>query len=214
MLDGEKTEKTSGWEVPAKQVEALGEASSSAHPSSSTLPCTSELDQSTVGVPEASKHCNVDEKRFTLKGGVDPQMHMHKGTARQQPPDRRSEGQTAQTGGSANADETEDNSEQRFEERKLEGFIRIVFWQFQQLRMLLGTDLLLFSNGHQGAVSLHLMEVEREVSHSVSLPTCMSLYVILKCLKFIGTITSPSLEAEAEFKKYHIFSSCKYLLLC
>eukprot|EP01018_Ginkgo_biloba_P018774 Gb_32188 [translate_table: standard] len=42
------------------------------------------------------------------------------------------------------------------------GFLRVLFWQFHNLRMLLGSDLLLFSNEKHAAVSLHLWEVERQ----------------------------------------------------
>jgi hypothetical protein len=52
---------------------------------------------------------------------------------------------------------------------RAEGFLRVLFWQFQNLRMLLGSDLLLFSNEKHAAVSLHLMEIERQVGGS-SLP--------------------------------------------
>ncbi|KAG6547427.1 hypothetical protein Mapa_010875 [Marchantia paleacea] len=45
-----------------------------------------------------------------------------------------------------------------------EGFLRVLFWQFQNLRMLLGSDLLLFSNEKHAAVSLHLLEIERQVT--------------------------------------------------
>jgi len=44
-----------------------------------------------------------------------------------------------------------------------ESFLRVLFWQFQNLRMLLGSDLLLFSNEKHAAVSLHLMEIGRQV---------------------------------------------------
>ncbi|XP_024397701.1 uncharacterized protein [Physcomitrium patens] len=45
-----------------------------------------------------------------------------------------------------------------------ENFLRVLFWQFQNLRMLLGSDLLLFSNEKHVAVSLHLMEIGRQVT--------------------------------------------------
>ena len=44
-----------------------------------------------------------------------------------------------------------------------EGFLRVLFWEFHNLRMLLGSDLLVFSNEKHVAVSLHLWEVERQV---------------------------------------------------
>lgn len=45
-----------------------------------------------------------------------------------------------------------------------EGFLRVLFWEFHNLRMLLGSDLLVFSNEKHVAVSLHLWEVERQVT--------------------------------------------------
>lgn len=45
-----------------------------------------------------------------------------------------------------------------------EGFLRVLFWKFHNLRMLLGSDLLVFSNEKHVAVSLHLWEVERQVT--------------------------------------------------
>lgn len=45
-----------------------------------------------------------------------------------------------------------------------EGFLRVLFWQFHNFRMLLGSDLLLFSNEKYAAVSLHLWDVSRQVT--------------------------------------------------
>ncbi|KAI5060442.1 hypothetical protein GOP47_0024862 [Adiantum capillus-veneris] len=45
-----------------------------------------------------------------------------------------------------------------------EGFLRVLFWQLEDIRMLLGSDLLLFSNEKHLAVSLHLWETERQVT--------------------------------------------------
>ncbi|GAQ81236.1 hypothetical protein KFL_000750050 [Klebsormidium nitens] len=45
-----------------------------------------------------------------------------------------------------------------------ERFLRVLFWKFRELQMLLGSDLLLFGNDQHKAVSLHLMEVERQMS--------------------------------------------------
>ncbi|MCO5589262.1 hypothetical protein L7F22_043228 [Adiantum nelumboides] len=45
-----------------------------------------------------------------------------------------------------------------------EGFLRVLFWQLEDIRMLLGSDLLLFSNEKHLAVSLHLWEMERQVT--------------------------------------------------
>ncbi|KAK9162152.1 hypothetical protein Syun_003054 [Stephania yunnanensis] len=44
------------------------------------------------------------------------------------------------------------------------GFQRVLFWQFHNFRMLLGSDLLLFSNEKYVAVSLHLWDVMRQVT--------------------------------------------------
>ncbi|KAL6269596.1 hypothetical protein ACE6H2_026507 [Prunus campanulata] len=45
-----------------------------------------------------------------------------------------------------------------------DGFLRVLFWQFHNFRMLLGSDLLLFSNEKYVAVSLHLWDVSRQVT--------------------------------------------------
>ncbi|XP_027365878.1 uncharacterized protein LOC113872488 isoform X2 [Abrus precatorius] len=45
-----------------------------------------------------------------------------------------------------------------------DNFLRILFWQFHNFRMLLGSDLLLFSNEKYVAVSLHLWDVTRQVT--------------------------------------------------
>lgn len=42
-------------------------------------------------------------------------------------------------------------------------FLRVLFWQFHNFRMLLGSDLLIFSNEKYVAVSLHLWDVSRQV---------------------------------------------------
>src|ERR1044072_6576958 len=44
-----------------------------------------------------------------------------------------------------------------------DSFLRVLFWQFHNFRMLLGSDLLLFSNEKYVAVSLHLWDVTRKV---------------------------------------------------
>ena len=46
------------------------------------------------------------------------------------------------------------------------GFLRVLYWQFHNFRMLLGSDLLLFSNEKYAAVSLHLWDVTRQVVSS------------------------------------------------
>ncbi|GBG86068.1 hypothetical protein CBR_g40969 [Chara braunii] len=50
------------------------------------------------------------------------------------------------------------------EDPRLEGFSRVLFWQFEELRLLLGSDLLLFSNERHAAVSLHLLELEHQAT--------------------------------------------------
>ncbi|XP_077241431.1 uncharacterized protein LOC143881956 isoform X2 [Tasmannia lanceolata] len=45
-----------------------------------------------------------------------------------------------------------------------DGFLRVLFWQFHNFRMLLGSDLLMFSNEKYVAVSLHLWDVARQVT--------------------------------------------------
>lgn len=42
-------------------------------------------------------------------------------------------------------------------------FLRVLFWQFHNFRVLLGSDLLLFSNEKYVSVSLHLWDVSRKV---------------------------------------------------
>lgn len=44
-----------------------------------------------------------------------------------------------------------------------DSFLRVLFWQFHNFRMLLGSDLLLFSNEKYIAVSLHLWDVTHQV---------------------------------------------------
>lgn len=44
------------------------------------------------------------------------------------------------------------------------GFLRVLFWEFHNFRMLLGSDMLIFSNDKYVAVSLHLWDVARQVS--------------------------------------------------
>lgn len=48
--------------------------------------------------------------------------------------------------------------------RSSNGFLRVLFWQFHNFRMLLGSDLLLFSNEKYVSVSLHLWDVARQVT--------------------------------------------------
>ncbi|XP_023550026.1 uncharacterized protein LOC111808337 [Cucurbita pepo subsp. pepo] len=43
-------------------------------------------------------------------------------------------------------------------------FLRVLFWQFYNFRMLIGSDLLLFSNEKYVAVSLHLWDITRQVT--------------------------------------------------
>ncbi|XP_027094288.2 uncharacterized protein [Coffea arabica] len=47
---------------------------------------------------------------------------------------------------------------------KDDSFLRVLFWQFHNFRMLLGSDLLIFSNEKYVAVSLHLWDVSRQVT--------------------------------------------------
>ncbi|ONK56220.1 uncharacterized protein A4U43_C10F5360 [Asparagus officinalis] len=45
-----------------------------------------------------------------------------------------------------------------------DSFLRVMFWQFHNFRMLLGSDMLIFSNEKYVAVSLHLWDVARQVT--------------------------------------------------
>lgn len=49
-----------------------------------------------------------------------------------------------------------------------DSFLRVLFWQFHNFRMLLGSDLLIFSNEKYVAVSLHLWDVSRQVGHETN----------------------------------------------
>lgn len=63
-------------------------------------------------------------------------------------------------------------------------FLRVLFWQFHNFRMLLGSDLPLFSNEKYVAVSLHLWDVSREVEVNY----CTYLYFLISSYSF-GIIT-------------------------
>ena len=56
-----------------------------------------------------------------------------------------------------------DNSRHPVQEIGNSGFQRVMFWQFHNFRMLLGSDLLVFSNEKYVAVSLHLWDISRQV---------------------------------------------------
>lgn len=53
---------------------------------------------------------------------------------------------------------------EKFRRPSNDGFLRVLFWQFHNFRMLLGSDLLIFSNEKYVAVSLHLWDVSRQVN--------------------------------------------------
>lgn len=53
---------------------------------------------------------------------------------------------------------------EKFRRPSNDGFLRVLFWQFHNFRMLLGSDLLIFSNEKYVAVSLHLWDVSRQVT--------------------------------------------------
>ncbi|XP_024531751.1 uncharacterized protein LOC112346616 [Selaginella moellendorffii] len=62
-------------------------------------------------------------------------------------------------------DDAEYSEEDGVRQKKTsDDFLRVLYWQFQNLRMLLGSDLLVFSNEKHVAVSLHLMEIKRQVT--------------------------------------------------
>lgn len=52
----------------------------------------------------------------------------------------------------------------KFRRLNNDGFLRVLFWQFHNFRMLLGSDLLILSNEKYVAVSLHLWDVSRQVT--------------------------------------------------
>lgn len=47
--------------------------------------------------------------------------------------------------------------------QRTERFLRVLYWEFEHMRMLLGSDLFVFSNEKHAAVSLHLLEIDRQV---------------------------------------------------
>lgn len=55
-------------------------------------------------------------------------------------------------------------SERRYRRAGNDEFLRVLFWQFHNFRMLLGSDLLLFSNEKYVSVSLHLWDITRQVT--------------------------------------------------
>ena len=61
------------------------------------------------------------------------------------------------------------------------GFLRVLFWQFHNFRMLLGSDLMLFSNEKYVAVSLHLWDVTREVHQIIrsTFSSCSNLLIFI-----------------------------------
>lgn len=74
-----------------------------------------------------------------------------------------------------------------------DGFLRVLFWQFHNFRMLLGSDLLLFSNEKYIAVSLHLWDVARQVAVNylfsfffISLIVSLFIFNCFKSLRLAG----------------------------
>lgn len=68
----------------------------------------------------------------------------------------------------ATVDDESEESRNDFPRKKnseppLEGFLRILFWRLEHVKMLLGSDILLFSNKKHASVSLHLISVSQEV---------------------------------------------------
>ncbi|CAJ2673431.1 unnamed protein product [Trifolium pratense] len=63
-------------------------------------------------------------------------------------------------------EKTRSSMQESEKQRKVgnDSFLRVLFWQFHNFRMLLGSDLLLFSNEKYVAVSLHLWDVTRQVT--------------------------------------------------
>lgn len=53
---------------------------------------------------------------------------------------------------------------EKYRKAGADDFLRILLWQFHNFRMLLGSDLLIFSNEKFAAVSLHLWDVSRKVT--------------------------------------------------
>lgn len=68
-----------------------------------------------------------------------------------------------------------------------DGFLRVLFWQFHNFRMLLGSDLLMFSNEKYVAVSLHLWDVTREVLQTITYALSF-VFCKLFCLLFLNVL--------------------------
>lgn len=63
-----------------------------------------------------------------------------------------------------------------------DSFLRVLFWQFHNFRMLLGSDLLLFSNEKYVAVSLHLWDVTRQVRASSKIFHSIFCWHVVNCV--------------------------------
>lgn len=63
-------------------------------------------------------------------------------------------------------------------------FLRVLFWQFHNFRMLLGSDLLLFSNEKYVAVSLHLLDVSKQVTDILSEWFCFFIFFSRFCVNY------------------------------
>lgn len=76
-----------------------------------------------------------------------------------------------------------------------DGFLRVLFWQFHNFRMLLGSDLLMFSNEKYVAVSLHLWDVTRQVWGGLLKPLfSMFVFYAFFVVFFIHVLTGHSIN--------------------
>ncbi|KAI4366815.1 hypothetical protein MLD38_022638 [Melastoma candidum] len=128
------------------------QGASSVLPGSGASPIAGQHENCTANeqLRPSSDHPNIQEDGFLLR----------------QQTGKRNKRQDAVKRASPVGEKTRSITQESERNRRLgnEGFMRVLFWQFHNFRMLLGSDLLLFSNEKHIAVSLHLWDVARQVT--------------------------------------------------